>query len=153
MGNFLFYIGVIFFAIVLSWKVLASWNPYPSRRNFKYITAGLLLLAVLPLPNTYHIILFYFVGIASLICAIEAFDQLDMRPKVKVIPWIVAFGIIAFINGLAMPLSRVAPQLPESIFLPIFIDNEPNHWRVVFYVLAAVVFSLNAYIIKKDWYW
>ena len=141
MGNFLFFIGVWIVAIVLFWKVLGSFNPVPTMRNFKYITAGLLLLAFLPLPNAYHIILCYFVGIPSIICAMEAFYQLDMRPKMKVIPWIVAFVIIAFINGLAMPLSVVSPLFPKTIFLPIFIDNEPNHWRVVFYFLSAGVFS------------
>ena len=139
MGNFLFFIGVWIVAIVLFWKVLGSFNPVPTMRNFKYITAGLLLLAVLPLPNAYHTILGYFVAIASIICAMDAFDQSD-------IPWIVAFGIIAFINGLAMPLSVVSPLFPKTIFLPIFIDNEPNHWRVVFYVLSVTYATTHSWV-------
>ena len=141
MGMFS-YLLLMFLLCFVYWKLMGWTDTNAGMKIFKYITAGLLLLAFLPLPNAYHTILGYFLAIASIICAMDAFDQLD-------IPWIVAFGIIAFINGLAIPLSVVSPLFPETIFLPTFIDNEPNHWRVVFYFLAAVVFSLNAITRKK----
>lgn len=93
-------------------------------RNIKFITAGLLLWAIAPLPYAYYTLLRWVVTASAILFAVQSYNQAS-------IGWAFGFGTIALLFN---PI------------VPFYMDKES--W-MVFDVIAAVVFGVNA-IKSKD---
>ncbi|ODS30893.1 MAG: hypothetical protein SCARUB_03990 [Candidatus Scalindua rubra] len=90
-------------------------------KNIKYITAGLLLLAVLPLPYAYYTLLRWVVTAVSGYCAFLSYEDKSMG-------WAFGFGIIAILFN---PI------------VPFYMDK--TSW-MIFDSVVAGVFGFNAFV-------
>ena len=90
-------------------------------KNIKYITAGLLLLAVLPLPYAYYTLLRLVVTAVSAYSAFLSYGDKSMG-------WAFVFAIITILF---------------NPFVPFYMDK--SSW-MIFDIVAAGLFGFNAFV-------
>jgi hypothetical protein len=94
-------------------------------KNIKYITAGLLLLAVLPLPYAYYTLLRWVVTAVSGYCIFLSYEDKSMG-------WAFVFAILAILFN---PL------------VPFYMDK--SSW-MIFDIVAAGLFGFNGFISNEE---